>query len=95
MGAVWRDIGRVFDLSFMALTIGRPLRPPCRRVLEILLPPVGRDVQQAVRIGQVLDPAGEAGASRMEITAEELGALLSGIDLSAATRRKRYRRAKQ
>lgn len=40
-------------------------------------------------------PAGEAGASRIEITAEELGALLSGIDLSAATRRKRYRRADQ
>jgi transposase len=30
---------------------------------------------------------------RREITAEELGALLSGIDLSTATRRKRYRRA--
>lgn len=40
-------------------------------------------------------PAGAAGASRIEITAEELGALLSGIDLSAATRRKRYRRANQ
>ena len=40
-------------------------------------------------------PAGEADARRTEITAEELGALLSGIDLSAATRRKRYRRADQ
>src|SRR5690349_17429905 len=30
---------------------------------------------------------------RREITAQELGALLSGIDLSAAARRKRYRRA--
>ena len=30
-----------------------------------------------------------------EITAQELGALLSGIDLSVATRRKRYRRAAQ
>ncbi|MBV9300895.1 MAG: IS66 family insertion sequence element accessory protein TnpB [Acidobacteriaceae bacterium] len=30
---------------------------------------------------------------RREITAEELGALLSGIDLSTATRRKRYQRA--
>jgi transposase len=29
---------------------------------------------------------------RREITAEELGALLSGIDLSTATRRKRYQR---
>jgi transposase len=40
-------------------------------------------------------PAGEASASQVEITTEELGALLSGIDLSAATRRKRYRRASQ
>ena len=30
---------------------------------------------------------------RQEITAQELGALLSGIDLSTARRRKRYRRA--
>ena len=37
-------------------------------------------------------PSGEAGASRIEITTEELGALLSGIDLSNAVRRKRYRR---
>jgi IS66 Orf2 like protein len=29
---------------------------------------------------------------RREITAQELGALLSGIDLSVAKRRKRYRR---
>jgi transposase len=29
---------------------------------------------------------------RQEITAQELGALLSGIDLSTAKRRKRYRR---
>ena len=29
----------------------------------------------------------------LEITIEELGALLSGIDLSTAMRRKRYRRA--
>jgi len=39
-------------------------------------------------------PSGEPGARRIEITTEELGALLSGIDLSAATRRKRYRRAR-
>ena len=38
-------------------------------------------------------PCGEAGSDRFEITAEELGALLSGIDLSTAKRRKRYRRA--
>jgi hypothetical protein len=29
---------------------------------------------------------------RREITAQELGALLSGIDLQQATRRKRYQR---
>jgi transposase len=39
-------------------------------------------------------PSAESVAERQrEITAEELGALLSGIDLSTATRRKRYRRA--
>ena len=34
----------------------------------------------------------EAGEPRREITAQELGALLSGIDPSVAKRRKRYRR---
>jgi len=34
----------------------------------------------------------DAGEPRREITAQELGALLSGIDLSVAKRRKRYRR---
>ena len=38
-------------------------------------------------------PFGDGVERRREITAQELGALLSGIDLSAATRRKRYRRA--
>ena len=39
-------------------------------------------------------PLGDAGEERQrEITAQELGALLSGIDLSTAKRRKRYRRA--
>lgn len=39
-------------------------------------------------------PLGDSAAERRrEITAAELGALLSGIDLSTATRRKRYRRA--
>lgn len=33
-----------------------------------------------------------AGERRREITAQELGALLSGIDLQNAARRKRYRR---
>jgi transposase len=34
-----------------------------------------------------------AGERRREITAQELGALLSGIDLTQARRRKRYRRS--
>jgi len=37
-------------------------------------------------------PFGEGAEHRREITAQELGALLSGIDLSTAKRRKRYRR---
>jgi transposase len=37
-------------------------------------------------------PVSEAGEVRREISAQELGALLSGIDLSQAQRRKRYRR---
>jgi transposase len=38
-------------------------------------------------------PFGDADGERQrEITAQELGALLSGIDLSTAKRRKRYRR---
>jgi hypothetical protein len=36
-------------------------------------------------------PFGESAETRREITAAELGALLSGIDLSQAKRRKRYR----
>jgi transposase len=36
---------------------------------------------------------GDGAERRREITAQELGALLSGIDLSTAKRRKRYRRA--
>jgi transposase len=39
-------------------------------------------------------PRGEGGARRLEITAEELSALLSGIDLNTAVRHQRYRRAK-
>jgi transposase len=42
--------------------------------------------------GSYVIPSGEPGSPRLEITVEELGALLSGIDLSTATRRKRYRR---
>ena len=42
--------------------------------------------------GSYVIPSGEPGSYRSEITVEELGALLSGIDLSTATRRKRYRR---
>ena len=37
--------------------------------------------------------ADDAGEHRREITAQELGALLSGIDLSQARRRKRYQRS--
>jgi transposase len=37
-------------------------------------------------------PFGDDKEPRREITAQELGALLSGIDLSVARRRKRYRR---
>jgi transposase len=37
-------------------------------------------------------PFGEEEEHRQEITAQELGALLSGIDLSVAKRRKRYQR---
>jgi transposase len=37
-------------------------------------------------------PFEDNGERRREITAQELGALLSGIDLSEAKRRKRYRR---
>jgi transposase len=43
--------------------------------------------------GRYAIPSGELGSPRFEITIEELGALLSGIDLSTATRRKRYSRA--
>jgi hypothetical protein len=35
-------------------------------------------------------PFAESGEMRREISAQELGALLSGIDLSQAKRRKRY-----
>jgi transposase len=37
-------------------------------------------------------PWEDGGVGRREITAQELGALLSGIDLSRAQRRKRYQR---
>ena len=37
-------------------------------------------------------PFEDHGDKRREITAQELGALLSGIDLQQATRRKRYQR---
>jgi transposase len=42
--------------------------------------------------GSYVIPRGEPGSRRLEISIQELGALLSGIDLSIATRRKRYRR---
>ena len=37
-------------------------------------------------------PFDDGGEKRREITAQELGAILSGIDLSQAKRRKRYQR---
>jgi transposase len=44
--------------------------------------------------GTYVVPLGKSSEERRrEITADELGALLSGIDLGTATRRKRYRRA--
>ena len=43
--------------------------------------------------GRYVIPSGEAGSRRREISSEELSALLSGIDLSTARRRKRYPRA--
>ena len=43
--------------------------------------------------GTYVIPSGEPSEARFEITVEELGALLSGIDLSSATRRKRYQPA--
>jgi transposase len=42
--------------------------------------------------GAFVIPSGNSEATRIEITTEELGALLSGIDLEQAARRKRYRR---
>ncbi len=38
-------------------------------------------------------PFSDGGEMRREITAQELGALLSGIDLTQAKRRKRYQRS--
>jgi transposase len=38
-------------------------------------------------------PLGEGEGSRREITGQELGAILSGIDLKHAMRRKRYQRS--
>jgi transposase len=43
--------------------------------------------------GSYAVPFADDGELRREITAQELAALLSGIDLSTAARRKRYRRA--
>ncbi len=43
--------------------------------------------------GNYAIPSGEPGSTGFELTVEELGALLSGIDLSTAVRRNRYRRA--
>ena len=40
--------------------------------------------------GSFAIPVGEPGSSQIEITTEELGALLSGIDMEHVTRLKRY-----
>jgi transposase len=42
--------------------------------------------------GSYAIPVGEPDARRIEMTSEELAALLSGIDLNTATRRRRYHR---
>jgi transposase len=42
--------------------------------------------------GSFAIPTGEPGSTQIEITTEELGALLSGIDMEQVTRHKRYRR---
>ena len=42
--------------------------------------------------GSYAMPFGDDAGQKREITAQELGALLSGIDLSTAHRRKRYQR---
>lgn len=42
--------------------------------------------------GSYVIPSGEPGVHRSELTTDDLAALLSGIDLSTATRRQRYRR---
>ncbi len=42
--------------------------------------------------GSFAIPSGEPGSTRIEITTEELGEVLSGIDLQQAAKRKRYRR---
>jgi transposase len=53
-----------------------------------------RCLEQATGGGDVLSSLGNGRAERRrEITAQELSALLSGIDLSTAKRRTRYRRA--
>ena len=38
-------------------------------------------------------PSGESGTKRFEITVEEMGAMLSGINLEQANRRKRFQRS--
>jgi transposase len=46
-----------------------------------------------LKAGVFTIPSAAPDSRRLEITAEELGALLSGTDLDQATRRKRYRRS--
>ena len=51
-----------------------------------------RGMAKRLEEGTYAMPFGEEPERRREITAQELGALLSGIDLSQAKRRKRYQR---
>ena len=51
-----------------------------------------RTGEDAAAIEAIFESGGEELLVRREITAQELGALLSGIDLSQAKRRKRYQR---
>src|SRR6185437_8012911 len=41
----------------LALAVGRPLRPAGGRILEVLLPSIGRPIEEAVCIGHAFDAA--------------------------------------
>jgi hypothetical protein len=60
--------------------------------LEIYLTGLTDVLSKRLEEGTYAMPFSESDEVRREITAQELGAQLSGIDLSQAKRRKRYRR---